>query len=262
MASFTGNALKDVYKDILHTSNSNTGLSTSLKTITCGDGDTTSLSLSTNALKVLPAADSTSTLEIDDKDGNNLLSVDSTNNLVKLGIGQHTANTQYAQFGIGSGDSVWAGAALNTHYAVPFNSIATQALVGGGTGTDPVTSFTIATTADDMVGCLWYVMDNITIDRIVWWTGGDAAGSDTFRAHLMYYTIDQGNTSTGGDLSSGAVSAYSADVAGLGYEQSYYNQMTISTADIDAGKAIMFFFRADSVNSDFTINATIKYHLR
>ena len=85
MASFTGNALKDVYKDILHTSNSNTGLSTSLKTITCGDGDSTSLALSTNALKVLPAADSTSALEIDDKDGNNLLTVDSTNDLVKAG---------------------------------------------------------------------------------------------------------------------------------------------------------------------------------
>ena len=39
--------------------------------------------------------------------------------------------------------------------------------------------------------------------------------------------------------------------------------MTISTANIDAGKAIMFFFRTDStVNSDYTINATIKYHLR
>ncbi len=263
MASFTGSALKDVYKDILHTSNSNTGLSTTLKTITCGDGDGTSLSLSTNALKVLPAADSTSTLEIDDKDGNNLLTVDSTNDLVKLGIGQHTANTQYAHFGIGSGDSVWAGASSGNHYAVPFNSIATQALVGGGTGTDPATSFTIATTGDDMVGCLWYVMDDITIDRVVWWTGADAATSETFRAHLMYYTIDQGNTSTSGDLSSGAVSAYSADVTGLGYEQSYYNQMTISTADIAAGKAIMFFFRADStVNSDYTINATIKYHLR
>ena len=153
------------------------------------------------------SADSTSALEIDDKDGNNLLTVDSANYLVKLGIGQHTANTQYAHFGIGSGDSVWAGASSGNHYAVPFNSIATQALVGGGTSTDPATSFTVASTADDMVGCLWYVMDDITIDRVIWWTGADAATSETFRAHLMYYTIDQGNTSTSGDLSSGAVSA-------------------------------------------------------
>ena len=52
MASFTGNALKDVYKDILHTSNSNTGLSTTIKQITCGDGDGTSLYLSNRNAKI------------------------------------------------------------------------------------------------------------------------------------------------------------------------------------------------------------------
>ena len=262
MASFTGNSIKDVYKDILHTSNSNTGLSTTIKQITCGDGDTTSLYLSQRNLKVQPSADTTTNTVIYDADGNALVTVDSTNDLVKAGIGQHTVNTQYAHFGVGSGNSVWAGSSANTHYAVPFNSIQTQALVSGGTSTDPATSFTITSTADDMVGVLWYLCDNITIDRVVWFAGGDAASSDTLRAHLMSYTIDVGGSASGGDLSSGAVLAYSSDVSNLGYEQSYYNQMTISTADVNAGKAIMFFFRADSVNSDFSINATIKYHLR
>ena len=262
MASFTGNSIKDVYKDILHTSNSNTGLGVSIKQITCGDGDTTPLYLSQRNLKVQPSVDTTTNTVIYDASGNALVTVDSTNDLVKAGIGQHTVNTQYAYFGVGSGNSVWAGASANTHYAVPFNSIQTQALVGGGTSTDPATSFTISDNADDMVGVLWYVPDNITIDRILWFHGGDASGSDTTRTHLMSYTIDTGNSSTGGDLSSGAVIAYSSAVSGLGYEQSYYNQMTISTADVDAGKALLFFFESDSVNSDFTINATIKYHLR
>ena len=263
MASFTGNSIKDVYKDILHTSNSNTGLSTTIKQITCGDGDTTSLYLSQRNLKVQPSADTTTNTVIYDADGNALVTVDSTNDLVKAGIGQHTVNTQYAHFGVGSGNSVWAGSSANTHYAVPFNSIQTQALVSGGTSTDPATSFTITSTADDMVGVLWYLCDNITIDRVVWFAGGDASSSDTLRAHLMSYTIDVGGSASGGDLSSGAVLAYSSDVSNLGYEQSYYNQMTISTADVNAGKAIMFFFRADStVNSDYTINATVKYHLR
>ena len=53
MASFTGSALKDVYKDILHTSNSNTGLSTTIKQITCGDGDGTSLYLSNRNAKTI-----------------------------------------------------------------------------------------------------------------------------------------------------------------------------------------------------------------
>jgi hypothetical protein len=38
--------------------------------------------------------------------------------------------------------------------------------------------------------------------------------------------------------------------------------MTINSANVDAGKVVLFAFRADSVNSDYTINATVKYHLR
>ena len=264
MASFTGSALKDVYKDILHTSNSNTGLSTTLKTITCGDGDSTALQLSNKQVGVSPAADGTTTFLVRDKDGNRLLAVDSTNDAVKAGLGQHITNTQYAHFGIGSGDSVWAGSAAGTHYAVPLRGLQTQALVSGDTGTDPVTSFTIATTGDDMTACVWYVMDDITVDRIVWFSGGDASTGEATRAHLLYYTMDVANGSTSGDLSSGTVIGASSDVTNAGYEQVYYNQMTLtSDVDVDAGKAIMFFFRADStVNSDYTINATIKYHLR
>lgn len=261
--SFTGKSLKDVYKDVLQTDNSNSGLSTTIKQIKCGDGDSTALYLSTQNVKIQPASDSTTNTVINDKDGNALVAVDSTNDLVKAGIGQHTVNTQYAQFNIGGGNMVWAGSSAGTHYAVPFQGILTQALVSGGTGTDPATSFTITSTAHNMVSCYWYIMDNITIDRVVWWSGGDASTGEDTRAHLMSYTVDSGNSATSGDLSSGAVVAYSSDVTNAGNEQAYYNQMTISTADVNAGKVLMFFFRADStVNSDYTINATVKYHLR
>ena len=50
MASFTDKKLSAVYKDILHTDNSNTGISTTVKQIKCGDGDSTSLYLSNNQL--------------------------------------------------------------------------------------------------------------------------------------------------------------------------------------------------------------------
>ena len=260
--SFTGSGIKDVYKDILHTNNSNAGISTTIKQITCGDGDTTALYLSNRNLKVQPSVDSTTNTAIYDADGNVILAVDTTNDLVKAGVGQHSVNTQYSYFGIGSGDSVWAGGSAGNHYAVPFNSIATQALVGGGTGTDPATSFTITDSSDDITACMWYVLDNITLDRIVWWHGGDAAGSDAVRVHLWQYDVVTTAGSTSGDLSSGIVKAAGSDISGLGYEQAYYQTITPSSADVDAGKVLMFFFRADTVNSDFTINATVKYHLR
>jgi hypothetical protein len=261
--SFTGKSLKDVYKDVLHTDNSNNGISTTAKQIKCGDGKSTALKVSTRDVFVNPAADTTSNFVVLNASGSGLLQVDGTNSLVKAGVGLHTVNTQYAHFGIGSGNAIWADLSADRHFAVPFNSIATQALVGGGTGTDPDTSLTIAISGDDMVGVMWYVMDNITIDRVVWWSGADAATGETTRTHLMSYTVDSGNSATSGDLSSGAVVAYSSDVTNAGYEQAYYNQMTISTADVDAGKVLMFFFQTDStVNSDYTINATVKYHLR
>ena len=262
MASFTGSSIKNVYKDILHTSNSNTGIGSSIKQITCGDGDTTALYLSDRNAKIQPSTDTTTNTVIYDADGNALVTVDSTNDLVKAGIGQHSVNTQYAHFGAGSADSVWAGAVANTHYAVPFNSMQSQALVSLGTGTDPASSLTIATTADDTTACYWYVMDNMTIDRAIFWQGADAASGDTTRAHIFQYTVVTTAGSTSGDLSSGTLVAHGADITNSGYEQSYYQQMTIDSADINAGKILLFTFRSDSVNSDFSINATIKYHLR
>ena len=38
--------------------------------------------------------------------------------------------------------------------------------------------------------------------------------------------------------------------------------MTVQSANVDAGKIILFTFASDTVNSDFSINATVKYHIR
>ena len=266
MAGFTDKKINEVYKDILQTDNSNSGLSTGIKQITCGDGDVTSLYLSNRNAKVRPEADQTAAFSVTDTDDNTLFVVDSTNDAVKAGVGSHTLNTQYQRFTLTFLDT-HAGSLANTHYAIPIGgnaglggvTIANYAL---GTGTNPATSLTISDSAHDTLRCYWYVMDNITIDRVIWWSGADAATGDTTRVHLMSYDVDTANGSTGGDLSAGAVLADGGDITNAGYEQLYYQQLTIGTADVNAGKVILFAFRSDSVNSDFTINATVKYHLR
>ena len=53
-----------------------------------------------------------------------------------------------------------------------------------------------------------------------------------------------------------------ADITNSGYAQAYYQSMTIQSADVDAGKAVFFTLRMDTVNSDYSINATVKYHIR
>tara|TARA_Y100001963_G_C6684302_1_gene401422 strand:+ start:391 stop:984 length:594 start_codon:yes stop_codon:yes gene_type:complete len=169
--------------------------------------------------------------------------------------------TLYANFGVYSGTSGMAGALANHHYAVPFITNSQQGIVSMGTDTNPSTSFTIATAADDLTICYWYIMDNITIDKIIWFSGGDNSSGDTTRAHLMSYDIDTDNGSTSGDLSNGVVLADGADITNAGYEQIYYQEMTIQSANVSAGKVVIFTFRGDGVLSDYAINATVKYHL-
>ena len=267
MASFTDKKLSAVYKDILHTSNSNTGLSTTIKQITCGDGDSSGLYLSSQNLKAQPASDSTTNTAIYDADGNALFTVNSTDDLVKAGIGQHTVNTQYARFATSYVDVATSGFAAGYHYAIPFGlgdygDVAAANYILGN-GADPATSLTIEDTAMGYIRAYWYVIDNITLDAIHWFVGADAATGDTVRCHLMAYDVVTTAGGTSGDLSNGAIHASGADIVATSARDAiYYQTVTPSTANVDAGKIILFTFEADSVNSDYTINATVKYHLR
>ena len=259
--SITNIEIANTYKDWLIISNSNAGFDSNIDQVKSGNGNGSSLYLSTNNFKVQPTSDSTTNTVIYDKDGNILFQVDSTNNAVKA-LGNHV-NTQYAYFGATSADTIFAGMSANTHTAVPFNSNGLSgALVTLGTGTNPDTSLSVSTTADDLVNCIMYVDSNISVDAVYVWMGSDTATADTAcRFHLMSYTITSDNSSTSGDLSSGVVVADGSDINNAGYEQAYYQAMTIQSADVNAGRVILFTFAADTVNSDYSINATIKYHI-
>lgn len=259
--SFTNNTVASTYKDILQMDNSNSGIGTSLLVVKDGAGNLSCMYLSDDQIKIKPENDDTTKLvDIQDADGNTLFLVDSSNDLLKA-LG-HKLNTQYAYFKWSSLSS--SSISANTHYLIPFGTMGdrTGTAVDIGTSTDPDTSLTISTSADDVVQALWYLPDNITIDSVDWFSGADAASGDTIRGHLMSYDIDTSNTSTGGDLSNGVVLADGDDVLNQGYEQIYHQQMTIQSADVDAGKVIGFAFRCDSINADYSHNVIIKYSLR
>ena len=277
MPSLTGKKISDAYKRLLQINqSSNTGVDTVTRNVTDGDGGSTVASISDDQLLVKPVNDNTTTaFAVQNSGGSNRLTVDTTNDLVKVGASQVSATTQYAHFGM-SGLSADYGAMLaDTHYAIPFGGMGTNFsletianfAMGSSTSssfndTNPATSLTISTTAGSIVSAYWHIRDNITIDEVTWLQGADAATGDSTAAHLMAYTVDTGNGSTSGDLSSGVVVADGATITNAGYEQIYYQQMTIQSADVDAGKVILFIFAADTVNSDFGVNATIKYHIR
>ena len=255
--SLTGKSPAETYKDITYVDNSNNGVAAVLKQIKTGEGSNTSLQVSDRRLLVKSASDNTSAFDVQNAGGTSKFLVDTTNNYVKAN-GVHV-NTQYAYFGKNHTDPTMSA---NTHYAIPFGVVTYDAgYITLGTGTDPDTSFTNSTEAHELVAKIWYVPDAITIDKVFWLSGADAASGDTCRCHLMSYDIDTDNGSTGGNLSNGTVIAGGADQANAGYEQAFYQNMIISSANVSAGKAILFVFRSDSVNSDYTISATVKYHI-
>ena len=260
--SLKGKTRENTYKDLLIIDNSNAGFDTGIDQIQSGNGNGSALYLSTNNFKVQPSADSTTNSVIYDKDGNILFQVDSTNDAVKA-LGNHV-NTQYAYFGIDNTGTMSLSA--DNHYVVPFmtgyNSSAAGAMLTLGTSANPDTSYTVATTGMVIANSVWYVPDAITIDAVSFWVGADAASGDTIRCHLMAYDIVTTAGATGGDLSNGVVIADGADISSDGYEQAYYQSMTIQSSSVSAGKAIFFTFRQDGTNSDYSISATIKYHLK
>ena len=105
---------------------------------------------------------------------------------------------------------------------------------------------------------LWYVPDNISIDSVTSIEGADDATGDTTRMHLMSYTFTSGS---GSALTSGTLLAHNSDVTNAGNEQAYLSTWTVDSAAVTSGKVILATLRSDSVNSDYTINITVKYHI-
>ena len=275
MPSFTGKTFASFYKNILALKNpSFTGVTTTALPIQDGEGNKTAMSISDDEVLIRPQNDDlATTVQIKNTSGGVILKVNTVDSLVTVGATQAVANTQYAYFGISYAEAMASNMLDDTHYAIPFSmgnygAIPANYAMGTATtssfnDTEPATSLTISSTAQSIVRSFWYVMDNITIDRVIWWQGADAAAGSSTAAYLMSYTVDTTTGSTGGDLSSGVKQASSSTVTNAGYEQAYYNQMSIHSADVDAGRVILFTFCFDDTEAtDYSLNATVKYHIR
>ncbi len=261
MAGLKNTTISGGFKSLVRVDDNN-GIGSSVVQCTDGEGNSTSMKMSKNLVQVQPSATDGNAFEVNTSSSSNRFRVNtSTPYVTALG---HYVNTQYATFGINYSD--FSHPSANTHYAIPFSAASGGASAGNdvdfGTGTDPDTTFTTADTdtqyASQLVPMMWYVPDNISIDSVTSIEGADAATGDTTRMHLMSYTFNSGSTSA---LASGTLLAHNSDVTNAGNEQAYKSTWTVDSASVTAGKVILAFFRSDSVNSDFSLNITIKYHL-
>ena len=180
-------------------------------------------------------------------------------------------NTQFKGFGLYD-KSPLAG----YHYPlVTINSLSsagandftgnTNNSVWGSNGTNPVASLTIATVAKELITSIWILQQNITLDSVQYLLASDAAS--TINIHVMQYDIVTGSGATAGDLTSGVVLGQTGSSSGslspitTGADRVSNGTLTINTANVDSGKAIVIFAEASDTD-DMTVQVNIKYHLR
>ena len=262
--SLTNKTIANSYKDVLQLDNGNNGITTSRKDVKSGDGTISSISLSDDSLRIVPQnEDTTATFQVNAKGGTELLKVDSTNTAVKS-LGQYV-NTGTKQFSLSSKNAKPSSADTWTAISAMGTDTFNTAPIEMGTGSTPATTYDVSggNVAHNFVIHLWYVPFNIAIDSCNVWFASDAASGDVVKFSVMSYTISTANDATGGDLSAGVENCVSpATVTSAGYEQAYYQALTISTANVDSGKAIMACVQQDGTNSDLTVNMQLVYHLR
>ena len=257
--SLTGKKFKDGYKDVLTISNSNNGLTTTTKQVLSGNGNESSLHLSDDQSVIQPVnSNTTSTVQVNNKAGTNILNVDSTN--LEVQVNGHYVNTQYKNFGVfdisPTAGNHYPLVAMTGMYSL---SGATYTPISFGTGTDPATRATISNVSYTYNPIYWYLHSNITIDAI--FVMASANGSTTANFHLFSYDVVTGSGSTAGNLSNGTLLAHNGSALTLGDDRVSTTTMTIDSADVAASKVILAFVENIGGTDDVTVQMEVKYHL-
>ena len=260
--SLSDKTIANSYKDVLQIDNSNSGMGTSTKTIKSGNGTSSAVQISDDQFQVIPQNDdTTATFTVLSKGGTSLLNVDSTNSTVKAN-GNHL-NSQVQRFLLSHVTAKPSVTDTWTSLWISGGRTPATAPITGGTGSSPSTSFSITTDAFDYVATYFYLPIDITIDKVQVLFASDADTGDTVKFSIMAYDVDIANGSTCGNLSNGAEICVSPSaLATDGQEQMRYQQLTVSTANVDAGKVIVAFVSQDGTNSDLGVNMHMLYHYR
>ena len=254
MAKLSDQKISNTFKDLLHLDNSNSGITASGETVKDGDGTSSCLGLGTNKFTITPGSNSTANVVMNNASGDGLLKVDGVNKLVKVNETQLAANTQYLRF-FGHDIDVLAG----SHQLVSVGGHSPNTAKTLGTGTDPAVP-TLSNDADDYIHYLHYVDTNITVDAVSVLSGANGASGDTINFHLV--SLGTTDTVIVDEFTSCTVVADNASTINAGYEQFYKNALDIQSADVDAGSYLAFTIESSGTNSDYSVNALVRYHLR
>ena len=262
MGSLAGKSPANTYKSLLKVADETNGVSGTASQIEDGEGTSTCISVGDDNFKVKPQSDNTTTtFEVENASGSNLLTVDSSNSVVKVGTSQVSATTQLLTFSCFR----LIPNASGTHMFVPVHGMAefganqAQELTGG-TGTDPDTLTDKSATTDELVNMLFNVPFNMTIDAVKVFASTDQDTDCTLNYHLMSYTMVADGTTNDGNLSSGVVLA---DGQATAVDRSVLKStdLTIQSSSVTSGKVIACFVENETNTNDINIQVQVKYHI-
>ena len=252
--ALTDKTIANTYKDLLHLNNSNSGATANGTVVQDGNGTNTGLTLGTDKTKFTPGTDSTTTMLVSNAAGSNIFNVDSTNSVVKAGSTLSNVTTQYLRFSAND-INVDSG----THIGVPVAGQVSNAAVTFGTGINP-SAPSVSNNGDDWIHFLHYADTNITVDAVTVLMGATTATGDSLKFHLL--NLATGDSATVDEWSSTTVVADDSGTSNAGYEQFYKVALDIQSADVDAGNYLALTIEGDGTNSDYSVNALVRYHLR
>jgi hypothetical protein len=261
MGSLAGKSPANTYKSLLKVADETNGVSGSPSQIEDGEGTSTCAKVSNVVFHIQPASDVTGALKVKKASGTELLVVDTSNSLVKVGTSLVSATTQLLTFSAYRLVPSSAG----THHYIPVQgmaefSVGAAAEVSSGTGTDPLTSHDGGTGTDELVNMLFNVPFNITIDAVKVIASNDSDTDCVYNYHLVSYDMVADGTTNDGNLSNGVVLA---DGQATAVDRSVIKStdLTIQSSSVTSGKVIACFVENETNTNDINIQVQVKYHI-
>ena len=268
MPTFLGKTFNTYFKNLLGMIQSgNTGVDATKREIQDGNGNNTSISLSTNHLRVKPqASNSTTTLDVQNLDGSKILAVNTTDSVVKCGSSQINALTQYQYFQTSRIVPV-----AGSHMGIPLGGevfLSNPAEIAFGTGANPDTTFDVSAESGSTMNVpnlYWYLPDAITVVAVDELVGGSSVSvANNLNFQLYSYVLD--TSSNHGDLSDGTLVAGTVGATGdfvtdVHEDAVKYQSLANVPTDVAAGRVIIATVESSSINN-FSVNMVVKYHIQ
>jgi hypothetical protein len=259
MGSLAGKSPANTYKSLLKVADETNGVTGTISRVEDGEGTESSLQLSSSQTRVKPNNDTTLTFAVKKNNGDSLLVVDSSNDLVKVGTSQVSATTQLLTFNAYRIVPASAG----THYFVGLPTGEYQSHnveISNGTGTDPSVSKDAGTTTQYLANFIFPVPYNITIDACKALISTHSDTDSTINVHLNSFDMVNDGTTNDGNLTNGTVLA---DGQATSVDRSVIKTLdcTIQSSSVTSGKVIACFVENVTDTNYINIQVQVKYHI-